>query len=348
MKFLYILLLLFTALSGNVKEVSVPLKIMQPDNKTRYIGENSTFVFELHTTLATTGSTQNIDKITITQDNNITTVIDVNSTKKTYCKTIKLHVGRNDVSVSSYKSGRIISTEVRDLYFLSELFEGVNEDDAEEYKLRYFHKNKNENRCKSCHNMKSNIPIDGETLEDVTKTTCYGCHKGMLNTKNTHAPATNWLCLDCHNGKFGEYNMDKEGESKYLAPNPIANNCGSCHDTVQDWQLNKYGHGPVNDGRCDRCHNPHGSDNEFFLRKNIWDLCTTCHAEKATGKHIVSSFVYSRNAGAHPTKDRKDPSRPGREFTCSSCHNPHGSGGIFLLRMKGSIPFNVCKRCHKK
>ena len=130
--------------------------------------------------------------------------------------------------------------------------------------------------------------------------------------------------------------------------NPISKTCMSCHEQVEKWTMSKYTHGPVNDGRCERCHNPHGSKNEFFLRKNIWDICTTCHAEKANGKHVVSSFVYGRNEGAHPTKDRRDPSRPERELTCSSCHNPHGSSGIYLLRMKGSMPFNVCKRCHKK
>ncbi|MDQ1338933.1 MAG: hypothetical protein QG567_82, partial [Campylobacterota bacterium] len=181
-----------------------------------------------------------------------------------------------------------------------------------------------------------------------TKTTCYACHKGMINTKNTHAPAANWLCADCHNGNYGEYNMQDQGASKYLVADPVAKTCGSCHDTVDGWQNSKFGHGPVNDGRCERCHNPHGSDHEFFLRKNIWDLCTTCHAEKANGKHVVSSFVYSRNSGAHPTKDRKDPVRPGRELTCSGCHDPHGSSGIFLLRMKGTMPYGVCQRCHKK
>lgn len=332
--------MLFVAASGKAENINVPIKIIQPLDKTRYIGENSTFVIDT--------SFEQADTIVITQENNITTTLEVKAEKKTYCKTIKLHTAQNTVSITLYKNNKLISTAQRDLYFLSELFEGVDEDDAQDYELRYYHKDENEQKCKSCHNMTSNVPTDGEAFEDITKTTCFECHNGMINTSNTHAPAVNWLCLDCHNGKIGEYNMADEGKSKYLAPDPIAKTCGSCHDSVEEWQLRKYGHGPVNDGRCERCHNPHGSDNEFFLRKNIWDLCVTCHAEKASGKHVVSSFVFSRNAGAHPTKDRKDPARPGREFTCTSCHNPHGSSGIFLLRMKGTMAFGVCQRCHKK
>jgi len=333
-------LLLFTAFSGSAEESVASMKIIQPLDKSRYIGENSTFIID--------AVDKGVDKIVILQDSNFTTTIEIDSTKKTYCKTIKLHAGQNNVYVSSYKNGELISVNKRDLYFLSELFEGVDEDDAEDYDLRYFHKDEKEQKCKSCHNMTSNVPTDGEAFEDITKTTCYNCHNSMINTSNTHAPTANWLCLDCHNGKVGEYNIADAGASKYLAPDPISKTCGTCHDSVQEWQSRKYGHGPVNDGRCERCHNPHGSDNEFFLRKNIWDLCTTCHAEKASGKHVVSSFVFSRNKGGHPTRDRKDPARPGREFGCSSCHNPHGSKGVYLLRMKGTMPFNVCRRCHKK
>lgn len=330
--------MLFVALSG--KEPVKSFGIIQPLDKSRYVGENSTFVVDTTHEL--------VDTIVITKDDNTTVSLNTKLLKKTYCKTIKLHPGQNQLVISSYKDGKVIDVTKRNVYFLSELFENMDEDVVAEYKLNFFHNNVNEQKCKSCHNMTSNIPKNNNVFEDVSKTTCYECHKGMVNTNNTHAPTANWLCTSCHNGKSGEYNMDQDGKSKYLAPDPISKTCMSCHTKVKEWTSSKYTHGPVNDGRCERCHNPHGSDNNFFLRKPIWDLCVTCHSEKADGKHIVSSFVYSRNGGAHPTKGRKDPSRPGRDLACSSCHNPHGSSGVFLLRMKGSMSFGVCERCHKK
>ncbi len=334
----FLILLIFVAISGNAEETSSSLEITRPADKTLYAGENATFVIQV--------VSKQIDKIVIRQDNNKTTEVKIVPTKRTYCKTIKLHVGDNSIVISAYSKDEIVMAVERKLYFLSELFVGA--DDSEGYEKRYFHTKEKENTCKACHNMTSNVPTDGEVFEDVSQITCYDCHKTMLSAKNTHAPAANWLCLDCHDGKVGEYNMEDENATKYLVRDPVAKTCGSCHDTVEEWFANRYTHGPVNDGRCIRCHNPHGSDNEFFLRKHIWNLCTTCHSEKADGQHVVSGFVFARNKGTHPTKGPKDPARPGRELVCSSCHNPHGSSGIYLLRMKGSMAFGVCQRCHKK
>ncbi len=342
MRLLSLTLLLLTALFGKAEDANLSAKsieIIEPSNKSLYVGERATFVVKV--------LSKEINRLIIAQDEGTTVEIKVLPVKRTYCKTINLHVGDNIIHVKSYRGETLIDSVTTELYFLSELFEGLD-DEPEGFERHYFHSDTKESSCKACHNMTSNVPTDGEPFEDVTKTTCYECHKGMLNTKNTHAPAANWLCLDCHDGKFGEYNMQDEGKSKYLVRDPVERNCDDCHDVLQEWNSKKYSHGPVNDGRCIRCHNPHGSENEFFLRKSIWDLCTTCHAEKATGKHIVSSFVFARNQGAHPTKGPKDPARPKRSFACSSCHNPHGSNGIFLLRMKGSMPFSVCSRCHQK
>lgn len=353
MKLLSVILLLIVAISGNAEDTNTTfktfepltidssIKIIQPKDKSLYVGERCTFVIRAHS--------DQVDNVILYDDNKEIENFQVIEKKKIYCNTIKLHIGANKIAVEFYKDGDLVKSFDRDIYYLSELFEGSDEDEAEAYDRNYLHTEQNEKECSACHNMKSNVPLNDEALEDVSETTCYECHKGMMRVKNTHAPTANWLCLNCHNGKVSEYNMQDKGKAKYIAPDPIAKTCEYCHTKVEKWTMNKYTHGPVNDGRCVRCHNPHGSNNEFFLRKPIWNLCTTCHAEKATGKHIVSSFVFARNAGAHPTKGPRDPARPERTFACSSCHNPHGSPGIFLLRMKGGTqPFGVCRRCHDK
>ena len=341
MKTIYLtFILLFVALSGNAEETTSAVEIIKPYDYIRYEGKDSTFVIE--------ADHNSVDKIVIRQGDRNTT-IDVTSELATYCKTVELHPAKNEIFVEAYKDGKILSRDKRESYFYNDVLPGVDVYDAEQYDKNYFHSDENEEACKGCHDMTNNIPSEDEPFDDVTETTCYKCHNAKLNTSNSHAPAANWLCNVCHTGNGGEYNIDDEGLSKYLAPDPIYTRCAYCHESVDDWLASRYGHGPVNDGRCKRCHNPHGSENEFFLRKHIWNLCTTCHTEKAIpGNHIVAGFVYGRNKGAHPTKDRADPARPGREFSCTSCHNPHGSTGIYLLRMTGSQPFMVCKRCHKK
>lgn len=117
MRFTYILLLLIVAIGGVAKELSPSVSIVQPEDKSRYVGEGSTFVID--TTF------KEADTIVIKQDNNITTTLKVKPQKNTYCKTIELKAGVNIVSVSLYKDAKLVDKSDRELYFLSELFEGV-------------------------------------------------------------------------------------------------------------------------------------------------------------------------------------------------------------------------------
>ncbi len=310
---------------------------------TRFSGEFATVVVKIPT------KDINVTMIKFSLNDKIIQELNVTKEKDTYCEVIKIAPAENILKIATYTATKKLQESTLNLFYLPEIYEGSTVDE-EDYDVNFFHTDEKEKKCVSCHNMKSNIPTGEDVLEDITEATCYTCHKHRINTSNTHAPAANWRCLDCHDGKVAEYNMDFEGKSKYLAPDPIKSSCTTCHERASKWEHSRYPHGPASDGRCNRCHNPHGSENEFFLRKSIWDLCTTCHAEKADGKHVVSSFVFNRNDGGHPTRSDtvKDPARPEREFTCTSCHNPHGSSGVYLLRMKGPVAFGVCKRCHKK
>lgn len=332
------LLLLFTV-GGRAGETLPPVKLLSPHNNLLYDNTLTTIVIE--------ASPEKIDSIVITLDTNNSYLIPVNKGRDTYCQIIHIKPGENIITLNTYyKKVKVEESELK-IFFRPELFEGID-DEPDTYEEHYFHIDKNEKKCVACHDMTSNIPTGDKVFEDVTQTTCYACHKSLVQSKNSHAPAVNWRCVDCHNGKAGEYDTTTKKLSKYKVPDPVNRSCEGCHEPAKMWDHNSYGHGPVNDGRCERCHDPHGSDHEFFLRKPIWDLCTTCHAEKATEAHVLTSFIFGRNDGAHPTQGKSDPSRPGREFTCSSCHNPHGSSGKYMLRMKGAQPFNVCQRCHKK
>jgi predicted CXXCH cytochrome family protein len=121
--------------------------------------------------------------------------------------------------------------------------------------------------------------------------------------------------------------------------------CFSCHeDRKEEWEGKKFSHGPTAAGECLECHNPHASDNVFWLKKPIWDLCITCHEDKATGRHVIVGF----SSNTHPMKDRPDPIREGRDLSCSSCHNPHASDSPKLFNFEVSSSFSLCGVCHKK
>jgi predicted CXXCH cytochrome family protein len=105
-------------------------------------------------------------------------------------------------------------------------------------------------------------------------------------------------------------------------------------------------HAALAGGTCGDCHHPHASDNLFQLVKPIDDLCISCHSEAniGNGVHIARGF----KASGHPVKEKKDPRRTGREFACSSCHDPHSSDWAKLYRYKAQSAFELCQYCHKK
>ncbi|MDD5156655.1 cytochrome c3 family protein [Sulfurimonas sp.] len=270
---------------------------------------------------------------------------EIKANKQVYCQSLKANLGDNPLSVVSYKEKEVKESKTISVYFRSEISPGF-QDEPSGFKKNLLHNDKNEQLCKTCHVMSDKPRKKGEIVENPEDSSCYQCHKNLVSQTKGHAPALNWMCTECHTGEKGEYSNAKEDKSKYTTPDPIMDRCFGCHENIKNvWFAKKSEHGPVRDGRCNRCHNPHGSNQEFFLRKSIWDLCTTCHSEKATGAHVISSFV---RGSTHPTKGVQDPARPGRELVCSGCHDPHGSEGIFLLRSKGKTAFSVCVRCHKK
>lgn len=122
----------------------------------------------------------------------------------------------------------------------------------------------------------------------------------------------------------------------------VRETCMKCHEGVLS---GKFKHAPVEAGYCNLCHNPHASPNPAWLRKPTWELCTTCHGEQASGAHVVVGLVRS---DFHPTRNRRDPARPGKKMTCSSCHEPHSSESRDLFAYGAKTRTALCKICHLK
>jgi predicted CXXCH cytochrome family protein len=121
--------------------------------------------------------------------------------------------------------------------------------------------------------------------------------------------------------------------------------CANCHeDQIKAWEAMKDQHPPAAD--CSVCHAPHSSQEKFFLLKKTNQLCVDCHEDKASGKHVIASFVFG---SSHPVDGKVNPLQPERSFSCASCHSPHASNSekLFTVDTKGS-PMNLCQACHKK
>jgi len=198
------------------------------------------------------------------------------------------------------------------------------------------HRPEIEARCARCHAMDEARHKPPAT--PLLGSSCASCHADLLARPKQHGPVGQGVCLMCHDASSSPQRFDVAW--------PIQETCFRCHADIQQAMLAKaYRHGPAAAGRCTTCHDPHGSENAFWLKKPVWDLCTNCHTEKATDRHVVVGFVYG---DTHPMRGRPHPVKPGADFACSGCHNPHAAQGRYLWQFDATVREDLCRTCHAK
>ena len=184
--------------------------------------------------------------------------------------------------------------------------------------------------CAVCHDPHSSDSpklLAKATLQE----TCFICHQDDLTGRKViHAPVVKG-CDQCHDphGAPNRYAL-KIGEGKA--------GCYTCHKPI-DTGKNK--HAALERYGCTGCHDPHGAGNRGMLGQKVNDLCGTCHAGQRDGTHVTSLLPNGHVVGG----GLDDPKRPGHDFTCASCHDPHGSDEVKLLYL-GPTPMDSCAWCH--
>ncbi len=250
------------------------------------------------------------------------------------CKEIALDDGQNMLSVVGYAKGKVAAYEGIDVF--SVLKSSLDKSTPPQtYRKPLFHTAEGEALCLSCHD---NLKGSEKRITDLKGSPCYQCHKGVVTEKFVHGPTAVGDCTSCHNAK---------SKGKYSVPEKLEDICFRCHgEKKTDWKSKKYQHGPAATGDCAICHSPHASETKFFLKRDTNELCIGCHAEKATGRHVIASFVFG---SSHPVSGAKNPLIPDREFSCASCHSPHASNSKEMFAFEaGGGKFSTCQTCHKK
>lgn len=214
--------------------------------------------------------------------------------------------------------------------------------------------------CLNCHDAGK---FKGKKPHRAMKSGCTYCHdphaskhEGLLTMAKTD------LCLDCHAdrediqpdvkvrhraGKQGcTYCHEPHvGERANLLTMDVPDLCRDCHD--DDAVGAKARHAPVKEGKCLGCHSPHGGAHAALLLKPGPALCRECHKDIEKTPHAVTGF----KTGGHPlggeNSGLRDPLRPGKPFDCFSCHEPHDSKLVGLLRVDPEKPKVFCQACHK-
>jgi len=244
---------------------------------------------------------------------------------KTFSSAFSLMAGTNSfyVSTLSHDGNRVIVDSVSFLYAIESGTEGTKD----KYAREVFHGGPSETQCLPCHSF--SIPTDVERERSTVEVECKTCHEALISQKSSHAPASAWDCLSCHDPtsspKFKIYGEKTTDEGM----------CIECHADKKEGLGAKPSVHPVVES-CTTCHDPHGSVNLALVVSPVNVLCGSCHEEISQTPHPVVR---------HPLKGRTIASRGGAEISCVSCHDPHFSDNERLLVSPKSM---LCQQCHEK
>jgi DmsE family decaheme c-type cytochrome len=182
--------------------------------------------------------------------------------------------------------------------------------------------------CETCHGPgKAHVDAGGgkgtmATVKTMTKEQqsemCLECHdRGSKSDWAGSLHETRGLaCQDCHSVHSPAAKPQLKTKETDL--------CFSCHKQKQS-QFYRPSHHPIREGQvtCSSCHDPHAvQDGRIIDQSAVTEKCYECHAEKR------GPFIWEHV--------------PVRE-DCMTCHEPHGSNHVKLLKVKE--PF-LCQRCH--
>ena len=188
------------------------------------------------------------------------------------------------------------------------------------------------------------------------------CHAELLKRKTVH-PATE-SCESCHES-IGSPHPQKGKKTFKLTEQPPAL-CAGCHELPgKKSQV----HGPVKQGMCTTCHDPHAANEPKLLVAAPAKLCTSCHAEVTTAKVLhppvsegeclschtphesdarpllvaeAPSLCFQCHSDIQDLLKKKDV-HPAMDAGCMACHNPHGTKHAKLLTEEGA---ELCYQCH--
>jgi DmsE family decaheme c-type cytochrome len=177
----------------------------------------------------------------------------------------------------------------------------------------------------------------------VGEDTCVTCHdaqkKGYAESLHHRAadprtPAAAQSCETCHgpgSKHVGDPANNKLRQFSKMSSDEVNAVCTTCHTKGPHtmWA------GSTHEQRglsCTTCHSVHDAKSEKAQLKQAtqMQLCGTCHRDK---------IAKLEKTGHMPVREGK--------MECSSCHNPHGSTNVKMLKAGDSIT-ESCTSCHSE
>jgi predicted CXXCH cytochrome family protein len=189
-----------------------------------------------------------------------------------------------------------------------------------------------ENLCGQCHQKMEKQANDAlfkhAALQQGDR--CYNCHDphGSVFENNLKLSPLN-QCLDCHNKK-------------------ILGSDGKDYNIYKIVTKNPQKHGPIEDGECTGCHDPHGSQyykilkssfpKEFYTPYDVekYGICFECHENEIAQTEFTSTLTDFRDGkrNLHYVHVNMQKGR-----TCRACHEIHA--GTQAKHVREETPFGT-------
>lgn len=209
--------------------------------------------------------------------------------------------------------------------------------------------------CVNCHSPHS-TDFENNLVAEPNQGLCYMCHDDkqaeIQNNKVRHAGLeTPKKCVACHDPHFSDY-------VKQLVQKPM-DLCMKCHSkeyvqgksrTANMAEIlagNSSKHGPILQGDCSGCHNPHGSNNFRILNANFppvfysaydaknYELCFECHEKDLANTQNTTTMTGFRDGKQNLHFVHVNKKVKGR--TCRACHDAHATNNPRHIR--DAVPF---------
>ncbi len=110
-----------------------------------------------------------------------------------------------------------------------------------------------QNLCRDCH-----LPYSRQLLKKLEDGLCRTCHAELVETRYVHGPASVDACTFCHHHHRSLHPKMLQTEPSVL--------CYRCH--LADDLTRGSHHETIESQLCFDCHDPHGGDDRFFLKRN--------------------------------------------------------------------------------
>ena len=187
-----------------------------------------------------------------------------------------------------------------------------------------------ENLCETCHDDLSAKAGQAKFKHAIVTQgkKCANCHDahGSLFASNLKTDPLS-LCLDCHN-------------------KPIIGTDGKDYNIYKIVSENPEKHGPIGDGNCTGCHDPHGSGSykilisefpeQFYtgFQEEKYNLCFECHDRTLVRDEKTSTLTNFRDGDVnlHYLHVNREKGR-----TCRACHEIHA--GDLPNHVREEAPF---------